>query len=147
MEAIKPKKNLLGASGWFWGGNYKLERYAYIIHRLTGLGMILFVAFHLVETTVFRMQGKNVWDATMAFLKQPAFEVGVYIVSAAFVIHSLNGIRLILQEFGFGMGKPTRPIYPYKDALRKRRLFITIIIIIAVILCLLFLYNFFGGNN
>ena len=147
MERIVPRRNYLGARGWFWGGNFKLERYAYIVHRITGLGMILFVAFHLVETTVFRMQGKDVWDATVAFLKQPVLEAGIYLVSAAFVIHALNGIRLILQEFGFALGKPTRPIYPYKDSLRGKRLFFIIIIVIAVILCLLFLYNFVQGRR
>jgi succinate dehydrogenase / fumarate reductase cytochrome b subunit len=148
MQAeIKPRSNLLGAGGWFWGGNYKLERYLYIMHRITGLGIMLFVFFHLIETTVFRIQGQSVWQSTMNFLDKPYFEVGLILVSFAFVIHALNGLRLILMEFGFGLGKPKRPIYPFQDALRRKRALTVGFIALMVILILIFLLNRFMGGG
>jgi succinate dehydrogenase / fumarate reductase cytochrome b subunit len=114
MQAeVKHRSNLLGAGGWFWGGNYKLERYMYILHRVTGLGIILFAFFHLIETTFFRVQGQSVWEMTVGFLKNPVFEVGLILVSFAFVIHALNGLRLILMEFGMAWGTQTT-VYPYR---------------------------------
>ena len=142
MKQIRPRQNYLGAGGWVWAGNYKLERYLYILHRITGLGMLFFVIFHLIETTFFRIQGQDVWEATMALLQNPWFEVGVYLVAVAFVYHALNGLRLILQELGFALGKPTPPIYPYKDALRKKRPLTLAMVAVIVILALVFLLNF-----
>jgi succinate dehydrogenase / fumarate reductase cytochrome b subunit len=148
MQAgIKPRANLLGPGGWFWGGNYKLERYLYIMHRITGLGILLFVFFHLIKTTFFRIQGQSVWQSTMNFLEKPYFEVGLILVSFAFVIHALNGLRLILMEFGFGLGKPKRPIYPFQDALRRKRALTLGFIALIVILLLIFLLNRFVGGG
>ena len=142
MKQIQPRQNYLGAGGWVWAGNYKLERYLYILHRITGLGMLLFVIFHLIETTFFRIQGQDVWEATMALLQQPWFEVGIYLVAVAFVYHALNGLRLILQELGFALGKPTPPIYPYKDALRKKRPWTLAMVAVIIIFALVFLFDF-----
>ena len=142
MKQIQPRQNYLGAGGWVWAGNYKLERYLYLLHRITGLGMLLFVIFHLIETTFFRIQGQGVWEATMALLHQPWFEVGIYLVAVAFVYHALNGLRLILQELGFALGKPTPPIYPYKDTLRKKRPLTIAMLAVIVILALVFLFDF-----
>ena len=146
MRQIQPRQNYLGVSGWVWAGNYKLERYLYLLHRITGLGMLLFVIFHLIETTFFRIQGQGVWEATMALLQQPWFEVGIYLVAVAFVYHALNGLRLILQELGFLLGKPTPPIYPYKDALRKKRPWTLAMVAVIVILTLVFLFDFVVGG-
>lgn len=147
-QQVKYRRNYLGAGGWVWGGKYKLERYLYILHRITGLGIILFGFFHLIETTFFRIQGQTMWEATIALLEKPWFEVGLYLVSVAFVFHALNGLRLILQEFGFTLGKPTRPIYPYRDALRKRRAFTLLLVAVIVVLALVFLFDFIvaGGG-
>ncbi len=144
---IPPRQNYLGAGGWVWGGKYKLERYLYLLHRVTGLGLLLFGVLHLIETTFFRIQGQDVWEATMAFLNNPWFEVGLYLVAVAFVFHALNGLRLILQELGFALGKPTPPIYPFTDALRKQRPWTLAMVAVIVILALVFLFDFVAGGR
>jgi succinate dehydrogenase / fumarate reductase cytochrome b subunit len=104
--------------------------------------MLLFIMFHLIVTTFFRIQGQDIWEATMALLRNPWFKFGEYLVAVAFVYHALNGLRLILQEFGFALGKPTPPIYPYKDALRKKRPWTLAMVAVIVILALVFLFDF-----
>lgn len=148
MRQVQSRRNYLGAGGWAWGGKYQVERYLYFLHRVTGLAIILFAIAHLIETTVFRFQGMDLWEATTSFLKQPAFEVGLYLVTVAFAYHALNGLRLILQEFGFTLGKPKRPIYPFKDALRKKRALTMAFVAVIVILCIIFLLDFLpiGGR-
>jgi succinate dehydrogenase / fumarate reductase cytochrome b subunit len=146
MKQIQPRRNYLGAGGWVWGGKYKLERYLYLLHRVTGLGIILFVIIHLIITTIFRIQGQDIWEATMRVLHNPWFKVGEYLVVLAFIYHSLNGLRLILQELGFALGKPTPPIYPWKDSLRKKRPWTIVVIAIVVILAGVFLFDFFRGG-
>ena len=146
MKRIQPRQNYLGATGWLWAGNYKLERYLYILHRVTGLGILLFLLLHLIMTTVFRIQGQDVWEATMRLLHNPWFKIGEYLVAVAFVYHGLNGLRLIIQELGFALGRPTPPIYPYRDSLRKKRPWTMLIIAIIDILALFFFYDFIAGG-
>ena len=146
MKQIQPRQNYLGAGGWVWAGNYKIERYLYLLHRVTGLGLILFGIVHLTATTFFRIQGQGMWEATMTLLHNPWFKFGEYLVVVAFTCHALNGLRLILQEFGFTLGRPKPPIYPYKDALRKKRPLTVVMIAIIVILCLVLLFDFTAGG-
>ena len=146
MRQIQPRQNYLGAGGWVWAGKYKLERYLYLLHRITGLGLILFVIIHLAMTTFFRIQGQSIWEATMTILHNPWFKIGEYLVVVAFTYHALNGLRLILQELGYLMGKPTPPIYPWKDSLRKKRPWTIAMIAVIVILAALFLFDFFAGG-
>jgi succinate dehydrogenase / fumarate reductase cytochrome b subunit len=146
MQQIQPRQNYLGVGGWVWAGNYELERYLYLLHRITGLGLILFGIMHLTVATFFRIQGQDAWEATMAFFDNPWFKVGEYMVAVAFVYHAANGLRLILQELGFALGKPTPPIYPYKDALRKKRPWTFVMMAVIVILALVFLLDFTAGG-
>ena len=124
MEATSkgkaPLQNLLGIKGWFWAGRYKIERYLYILHRLTGFGLLAYAALHLVANGS-RLWGEGSWESTMNFLSNPGFKVGEYLVMAAFIYHALNGGRLMLQHLGFTLGKPKPPVYPYVDSMRRRR--------------------------
>ncbi len=146
MKQIQPRQNYLGAGGWVWAGRHKLERYLYLLHRITGLGMILFVMVHLCMTTIFRIQGQDVWEATMRILHNPYFKIGEYLVIVAFTYHALNGLRLIIQELGFALGRPVPPIYPYKDSLRKKRPVTIIFVAVIVVLALVFLFDFLAGG-
>ncbi|MFC1966868.1 succinate dehydrogenase, cytochrome b556 subunit [Chloroflexota bacterium] len=146
MKQIQPRQNYLGVSGWIWGGNYKIERYLYILHRVTGLGLLLFVLIHLFMTTFFRIQGQDVWEATMAILHNPWFKIGEYLVVVAFSYHALNGLRLILQELGYLLGKPTPPIYPWKDAVRKKRAWTIAMMAVVIALSAVFLLDFLKGG-
>ena len=146
MKPIPLRQNYLGASGWVWAGRYQLERYLYLFHRLTGLGILLFLLIHLVMTTVFRVQGQEVWETTIAFLLNPWFKVGEYLVVIAFIYHGLNGLRLVFQEMGFALGRPIPPIYPYKDSLRKKRPWTIAMMVLMAMIALIFFYDFIAGG-
>ena len=64
----------------------------------------------------------------------------------SFIFHAVNGLRLMLQQFGFTLGKPTRPIYPYKHALQKARPWTIGMIAVIVIISLAFLFDFVAGG-
>ena len=142
MRQIQPRQNYLGAGGWAWGGRYGLERYLYFLHRITGLGLILFGILHLIETTIFRMQGEDLWESTMSFLDHPVFEVGLYLVVIAFIFHALNGLRLVLQELGLAIGKAERPVFPLRHSLEKKRPLAIGLMVVMVAVAVLFLVNF-----
>jgi len=137
----RPLSNRLGIKSWIWGGNYTLERYLYSLHRVTGLGMLLFITIHLVANG-FRLGGVESWTDIMTIFASPGFKVGEYLVATAFVIHALNGGRLILQQLGFTLGKPKTPVYPYVDSLRRRRPLVWIMLALIAVLAIYFLIVF-----
>ena len=57
----------------------------------------------------------------MGAVHGPVFTVGEYLVFAAFAFHALNGIRLVLVELGFAIGKPIEPVYPYRTSVDEQR--------------------------
>ena len=40
--------NRLGLKGWVFAGRYSFERYLYLGHRLSGLGLIAYMVLHIV---------------------------------------------------------------------------------------------------
>lgn len=124
----------LGLRGWVYAGRYPAERYLYILHRVSGLGLILYLPIH-VWVTGRRVAGPEVWDQTMAALKHPALVVGEFLVLAAFIFHALNGIRLVLAHLGYTLGHPSHPVYPYPVALhRQRPLTVVLMMLVALFL-------------
>lgn len=135
-EGGRTRENRLGVWGWLGGGRYGPERYAYALHRLTGMGLLLYLLMHIVLTAA-RVFGEATWRAAMAAVAHPVFKAGEFLVFAAFAYHALNGIRLILVELGIGLGQPAVPIYPYVSSVRRQRpLLIGCMILAAVLLFL-----------
>ncbi len=113
-----------GLRAWIWPFDMNLERWAYSIQRVTGVGIALYFLAHIVETGnvvggagVWSIpsygQASEVWTATFKFLSNPFFDLGLSLISFAVFYHTINGVRLTLVEFGFIVGKPKRPDYPY----------------------------------
>ena len=142
MANVKQFDNHLGIAGWLAGGRWGVERYLYILHRVTGLGILLFFMLHIFESSV-RILGPASWEAAMTTLKHPAFKFGEFLVFLGFAFHALNGIRLILLEWGFAVGKAEEPVYPYRSSLNKQRPLMVIVVVLAAILALAGGYNIF----
>lgn len=119
-KSPRPSPNHLGIKGWVYAGRYSIERYLYILHRVTGLGLILYLLLHIVETGQ-RVSGPAQWGALMALFDSPIFRILEYVVFVGFVFHALNGLRLLVTELGFFLGKPAQPVYPYPSSLRRHR--------------------------
>jgi succinate dehydrogenase / fumarate reductase cytochrome b subunit len=142
MEKSIGYGNRLGLKGWVLGGRWGFERYMYSIHRVTGLGILLYFLLHILVTTS-RAFGMETWEYWMGVVTHPIFAVGEFLVYAAFCIHALNGIRLILVEFGIATGKPIEPVYPYRTAVHKQRPLLVVMMVFAALLVLLGGYDFF----
>jgi succinate dehydrogenase / fumarate reductase cytochrome b subunit len=142
----KQYDNHLGIVGWLGGGRWGLERYLYILHRLTGLGILMFFLLHIFASSV-RMYGPESWNAAMAILKNPVFKLGEFFVFVAFAFHALNGIRLIFIELGLAVGKAEEPIFPYKSSLNNQKPLMLVVMVICAILILAGGYNTFFGSH
>jgi succinate dehydrogenase / fumarate reductase cytochrome b subunit len=123
--------NRLGLWGWLGGGRWGVERYAYALHRVTGLGILLYFLMHIGVTSL-RAKGIYLWTEG-AFLHQTVFKIGEFMVFAAFAFHAFNGIRLFLVELGFAVGRPIEPIYPYKTSLGVQRPLLILMMVLAAV--------------
>jgi len=132
----------IGLRGWVYAGRFGLERYAYTLHRITGLGLLLYFLMHIFVTSS-RALGQAAWESVMGFLSHPIFRIGEFLVYVAFAYHALNGVRLILGELGLGLGNPVRPEYPYPIAHRRQRPLFLALMIISGILILAGGWDFF----
>jgi succinate dehydrogenase / fumarate reductase cytochrome b subunit len=133
MMENKGRPNRLGIVGWLAGGRWGFERYLYTLHRVTGLGILAYFLMHIF-VTASRAFGENAWTTAMARVKGPLFSVGEFLVFAAFAFHALNGIRLVLVELGFAIGKPIEPVYPYRTSVNEQRPLAIGVMILAAIL-------------
>ena len=130
----KKRKNNLGVVGWICGGRYGADRYIYALHRVTGLGMLCYFLMHIFVTGS-RLGGEDKWKGWMYFFGQsPFFAVGEFLVFLAFLFHAVNGIRLVLVELGFFIGRPGLPSYPYSySTLRQRRVMICVMVFVVIL--------------
>jgi succinate dehydrogenase / fumarate reductase cytochrome b subunit len=142
MAEIRRHDNRLGPWGWLGGGRWGIERYAYILHRLSGLGILLYFLMHVVVTSL-RARGTYLW-VEGGVLHQPMFKIGEFLVFAAFAYHGLNGVRLVLVELGLAVGKPIEPVYPYQTSLANQRPLLIAMMILAGIFLAAGGYSFLG---
>ena len=138
MNSNKPTAydNRLGIKGWVYAGRYSFERYLYLGHRLSGLGLIAYMVLHIVETAN-RIRGEQAWAGLMALFASPPFKVIEYLLFLAAVFHAMNGVRLILIELGFFLGKPQEPIYPYSTSVLRHRPLTYVIMLITFVVMVL----------
>lgn len=126
--------NKLGVRGWLTGGRWGFERYLYTLHRVTGVGLVLYFLAHILVTSS-RALGRSSWEGAMRGVGGPVFAFAEYLVFAAFAIHGLNGLRLLAIELGFAVGRPIEPVYPYRTSVgRQRPLAIVAMILAAALL-------------
>jgi len=147
MLETKGRPNRLGVWGWLGGGRWGYERYMYALHRVTGVGLLVYFLLHIVVTSS-RALGQASWEAAMGRVSGPIFVVGEFLVFAAFAFHALNGLRLVLIELGFAVGKPFEPVYPYKTSVDVQRPLSILAMLLAAIVVVLGGLDFFvlGGH-
>ncbi|HEY7738137.1 MAG TPA: succinate dehydrogenase, cytochrome b556 subunit [Candidatus Limnocylindria bacterium] len=92
-------------SGWLGQAQSRVMRYrvswaqlAWFGHRLSGIGVLLYLFMHIVETSTVLL-GPEVYDTTLGFFRNPVLRAGEILLMAALVYHSLNGLKIILIDF------------------------------------------------
>jgi succinate dehydrogenase / fumarate reductase cytochrome b subunit len=137
--------NRLGLKGWVYAGKYTFERYLYIGHRLSGMGLIAYMVLHIIETAN-RMRGVEAWQGLMGLFSSWPFKIIEYLLFAAAVFHAMNGVRLLMVELGFFLGKPQEPIFPYKSSVMKHRPLTYLIMVLAGLIIILGGSSLFFGS-
>uniref|UniRef100_A0A7C4KHG6 Succinate dehydrogenase, cytochrome b556 subunit n=1 Tax=Anaerolinea thermolimosa TaxID=229919 RepID=A0A7C4KHG6_9CHLR len=87
---------------WFDPRHRQPGTWAFILNRITALGLTLYLALHLIMLGKLA-QGPEAYDSFIALAKTPWVKFGELLVISAGLIHGLNGIRIALTSFGIGV--------------------------------------------
>ena len=91
------------APRWFDPRARDAGSWAFILNRLTGLGLTFYLGMHLVVLNKLA-QGPQAYDDFVAFSDSSSLiKLGELVLVAAVVFHGLNGLRLTLHAFGVGI--------------------------------------------
>ncbi len=131
---MERQSNREGIKGMMNPTRYGIERVAYWLQRLTGLGLLFYLIGHVIETSTI-VEGKAAWDRMLELTQTTEGHIILLLVIGMSVYHTANGIRVMLGHGGIGVGKPGRPDYPYRAASLnyKQRLCIWVSIVLAAL--------------
>lgn len=131
---MERQSNREGIKGMMNPTRYGIERVAYWLQRLTGLGLLFYLIGHVIETSAI-VEGKAAWDKMLELTQTTEGHIILILVIGMSVFHTTNGIRVMLGHGGVGVGKPGRPDYPYRAASLnyKQRLCIWVSIALAAL--------------
>lgn len=73
-------------------------QWSWLLHRITGLGVLLFLLVHIVDITLLGFGPKVYNDAIAIFSLWPIRIVSLALI-ASVLYHAFNGIRIILVDF------------------------------------------------
>ncbi len=71
---------------------------SWALHRITGLGVLLFLFLHIVDIFLVGY-GPETFNDLLFLYRHPAFRIGEIILVAGLYYHAANGVRIILIDF------------------------------------------------
>lgn len=104
--------------------------WAFIINRLTGIGLTFYLFLHLVVLGRLA-QGPQAYEEFLELTKSPLVKLGELLVIGAVIYHALNGLRVVLTSFGIGIGRQAQLFY--------------LSVLFAVLGTLIFAFRMFAG--
>ena len=73
-------------------------QWSWLLHRITGLGVLLFLLVHIVDITLLGF-GPTVYNDAVAIFSTDVIRVISVALIGSVVFHAFNGIRIILIDF------------------------------------------------
>jgi succinate dehydrogenase / fumarate reductase cytochrome b subunit len=97
--------------------------YAFLLHRLTGLGTLLFLIIHILDTsTVYFFP--SLYEHAIAIYRSTPFMLGEIALVFSLIYHGVNGIRIAVTDLWL----------PKKWSIKNARRNVLITLVVAVIL-------------
>ena len=97
---------------WMWFNPIGRETggWAFILNRITALGLTFYLYLHLL---VLGQLAKGLKPMMISWrsCSNPIIIVGELLVVAAGILHGLNGIRIVLTTFGVGVTRQKQLFY------------------------------------
>ena len=99
-----------------------IGQWSWILHRLTGVGVLLFLFFHILDTALILL-GPELYNKIIQVYRMPLFGLSEILLFGAVLYHSLNGIRIIVIDF-----------WPASTRYHKTMFLIVLVVFVAVFL-------------
>jgi succinate dehydrogenase / fumarate reductase cytochrome b subunit len=80
-------------------------QWSWIFHRITGVGILLFLFAHIVDTALVGW-GPDAYNRVVAVYHHPIVQIMELGLVAAVIYHALNGVRIMIVDFW-----PKAPLY------------------------------------
>ena len=90
------------APRWFDPRSRQAGAWAFLLHRLSALGLTFYLGLHLVVLNKLA-QGPLAYDRFLESAQAPLIKMGEVILIAGVLFHGLNGLRLITHALGIGI--------------------------------------------
>lgn len=80
--------------------------WAWVLHRLTGIGILLYLLLHATMMGMSLILGAGAFNATLTTLMtNPVLHLAELALVGAVIYHAMNGIRLLLFDIGVGFSR------------------------------------------
>jgi succinate dehydrogenase / fumarate reductase, cytochrome b subunit len=73
-------------------------QWSWIAHRVTGVGILLFLFAHIVDTSLVGW-GPDAYNRVISLYHNPIVETMELGLVAAVIFHGLNGVRIMIMDF------------------------------------------------
>ncbi len=84
---------------------YRTGMWSHVLHRVSGVAIVVFLLMHIFEVTSVVRGGGEGFELTMSALATKPFVIGEFMLFLAITFHSINGIRLLAHDLGWGVRK------------------------------------------
>lgn len=71
---------------------------AWLLHRLTGVGVLVFLLAHIIDTSLIGW-GPSAYNKAIALYRETGFRIGEIILFGTVLFHALNGVRICVMDF------------------------------------------------
>jgi len=85
-------------------------QWSWLLHRVTGLGVLLFLLLHIVDITLAGF-GQKVYDDSITIFSSPIIRLVSLALIASVLYHAFNGVRIILIDFWPAAHKYQRALF------------------------------------
>ncbi len=116
-----------------------IGQWSWVLHRLSGLGVVLFLVLHVVDTS-WAVFYPELYVEAIATYQSPLFTIGEFGLVAAVIYHAINGLRIIFLDM-----QPR--LWKYQQRAAYIVLAVTAIILVPVFLLMFGHVLDFYGNN
>jgi succinate dehydrogenase / fumarate reductase cytochrome b subunit len=75
-----------------------IGQWSWVLHRVTGLGVLLFLVLHVIDTS-WSVFYPTLYEKAIAIYQSPLFTLGEFGLVTAVVYHAYNGIRIGIFDY------------------------------------------------
>lgn len=106
----------MAQAGW-WESFYEGLTYrgyeghwAWILHRVTGLGVLLFLALHIVDIFLLSL-GPQIFNSLLVIYRAPVARIFDAFLLFGVLFHALNGLRIVIIDFWPGATRAHKTLF------------------------------------